>query len=287
MNRRSIGVLVTGAIIFIGGLTHYESVQGARAIPDNNLSYPVLITLNTGSTASGFYLGDSVHSYLYLVTARHVLFDTLNALKSDGATLLPYPLDPKDSGRNVLELDFKTIHEAENIRCHETSDVAVVRIAQLLRRGKELRTKFFDGVKVKEGSKSGLLMVAIENTKSFDDVLIANEVYVFGYPTSLGLKRIPQLDYDRPLLRRGIVAGKNNSLKTIILDCPAYKGNSGGPVLEAERVGLITKFNVIGVIIQLVPYITHSYSDTTTIMLNSGYSVAIPMEMVLKLLWEE
>lgn len=186
------------------------------------------------------------------------------------------------------------MNEAESIQYHKTHDVAIIQIGRVSGRDKKQPLEFFDGVKLKEKTKSGFLGVNIENTKNLDDVLTGNEVFIFGYPMSLGMEEIPQLDHTRPLLRKGIVAGKNKTLKTIILDCPGYKGNSGGPVVEAEEVELgKTKFTVIGVVSQFVPSEqtlenkTHGYSDTTTIMLNSGYSVAIPMEKVKELLWKE
>jgi hypothetical protein len=71
--------------------------------------------------------------------------------------------------------------------------------------------------------------------KTFDQVLIGNDVIMYGYPTSLGLANILQLNPDRPLLRKGIVAGKNLQQHTLILDCPIYQGNSGGPIFEIDR----------------------------------------------------
>lgn len=58
---------------------------GIRAIPDDNLAYPVLVELDSKETATGFYLSDK--KYIYLVTAKHVLFDKSKALKSNGVTL--------------------------------------------------------------------------------------------------------------------------------------------------------------------------------------------------------
>ena len=43
-----------------------------RALPDDNLAYPVLVTFKN-SQGSGFYL--TTPSALYLVTATHVLYD--------------------------------------------------------------------------------------------------------------------------------------------------------------------------------------------------------------------
>lgn len=50
--------------------------QAARQIPDDNLAYPVLLTLKTDSktfTGTAFYL--RMTNRIVLVTARHVLFE--------------------------------------------------------------------------------------------------------------------------------------------------------------------------------------------------------------------
>ena len=111
---------------------------------------------------------------------------------------------------------------------------------------------FTDGAVLTEKAESGMLTVGMDTVKHFDEVLTGNDVFVFGYPTSLGLKsdptRPPQFDPSLPLLRKGIVAGKNPRLHTLILDSPIYFGNSGGPALEVEQDGLQRRFRVIGVV---------------------------------------
>lgn len=118
--------------------------------------------------------------------------------------------------------------------------------------------------------------------------MVANEVFIFGYPVSLGLKNIPQIDFTKPLLRKGIVAGKNDTLRTLVLDCPVYWGNSGGPVLEVETVGVATKrFTIVGVVSAFVPLVetwrneTQGYQNID--VSNSGYSVASPLDPVMAL----
>ena len=76
----------------------------------------------------------------------------------------------------------------------------------------------------------------------------------------------------------------------IVLDVPLYKGNSGGPVLEVEQVSAFeVRFPVIGVVSQFIPYaeewvnVKHGYSNIQ--ISNSGYSVAIPMDSVLELIY--
>jgi len=265
-----------------------------RDIPDDNLAYPVLVTLDNRDTGSGFYLrtGDR----FYLVTARHVLFK-ISAdpsrgkhpfdLKTKTVELLSYPRDPKEAGRILLKLDLVKLESEGATKPHPTAEVAVVRIGTVETKGTSWALKPAEGVEVKELAPSGLVAVAMETADKLDQVMVANEVYIFGYPTSLGLKQIPQIDYERPLLRKGVVAGNNEKLGTIVLDCPAYQGNSGGAVLEVQRAGLVINFRVIGVITAFVPFAetwenkTQGYS--TISISNSGYSVAVPMDKVLEL----
>jgi hypothetical protein len=91
------------------------------------------------------------------------------------------------------------------------------------------------------------------NIKKIEDVSIGNDIFIFGYPTSLGIETHPQIDKRKPLLRKEIIAGKNINSKTIILDAPIYKGNSGGPVVEVDQVSLTkTKFPIIGVVTEFM-----------------------------------
>jgi hypothetical protein len=142
------------------------------------------------------------------------------------------------------------------------------------------------GVTIESTAKGGFLSVAVENIKTFDKVLVGNDVIVFGYPTSLGLEKLPQLDPSRPVLRKGIVAGSDPVKKSIVLDCPIYFGNSGGPVLELDREAFVTHLLIIGVVSQYVPFVETAGSRTAalSVLTNSGYSIATPMDFVLELI---
>jgi hypothetical protein len=142
------------------------------------------------------------------------------------------------------------------------------------------------GVTVVEAAQQGIVAVARVNIRSLNEVLIGNDVVMFGYPTSLGIpprpQQPPQLEPDRPLLRKGVVAGKNITTNSIVLDRPAYYGVSGGPVLEIDRELTVAHFWLIGVVKEFVPYV--EMTRTFSIVSNSGYSVATPMDFVLPLI---
>ena len=82
-------------------------VRAQRSIPDDNLAYPVLIQL-PNEPASGFYLNTG--NSLYLVTAKHVLFDPptgnppTSHLHSGPMVLVSYSRDPKEPGTNRIKL---------------------------------------------------------------------------------------------------------------------------------------------------------------------------------------
>jgi Trypsin-like peptidase domain len=273
-----------------------------RAIPDNNLAYPVLITLGDGSSGSGFYL--NAGGGLYLVTAKHVLFNALNqTLLSTRLDLLSYSANPQDLGKIRLTVDLSILQLSGMVKPHPTQDVAVVRLFDLPSQsipppaaqpkltttaqadGPITPMRSLPGVTLQSWVGPGIVSAGLDGIKTFDKVLVGNEVMLFGYPSSLALQELKQLDPSRPLLRKGIVAGTNIERKSIILDCPVYFGNSGGPVLEMDRDGFTTRLHVMGVVNQYVPFVQSAGAQTFAMQLasNSGYSIITPMDYVLEL----
>ena len=179
-----------------------------------------------------------------------------------------------------MTLNLDALFAAGEIKVHPKEDVAVIRIGIKTSTKPEEKGTFtmqmVPGVKVEETAPHGIRGAELKIIKKFEEVLVGNEVYIFGYPTSLGLKEIPQLDPLYPLLRRGIIAGRNFSTKSLVIDGAVYPGNSGGPVLEVSHQVFQTEFRMIGVIREFVPY--------KTTVLNSGYAIATPMDFVLELI---
>jgi Trypsin-like peptidase domain len=295
--RSSCSILAALAIVLCGA----RAADAQRAIPDDNLAYPVLIH-GKADMASGFYLNNATATFL--VTAKHVLFDLkTNKLIDSQLDLLSYSKNPSESGRCLLTLDLAVLDKAGNVKADPSEDVALIKIATFTGTSPSgtpapvsnatqstpppRMMQFVAGVTMKENTANGIVGVSLDNVKTFAQVLVGNDIFVFGYPSSLGLQELPQLDLLHPLLRKGIVAGENINSRSIVLDCPVYQGNSGGPVLEADHQGFGVHFSIIGVVIQSVPYADlwvnarQHYVNTT--LLNSGYSIAAPMDAVLKL----
>jgi hypothetical protein len=254
-----------------------------RDLPQNNLSYPVLITIGPG-LGSGFLC--TTPDKIALVTAKHVLFDKSGALVDQTASLTAYAADDQ-STKLEFRLDLPLLAKNRLIRAHATADVAVIEIGTVdtadtggadLHLGVSKAGEWPDGKNV-VGCPS-------ESYKKAADVLISNEVFLFGYPVSLGQGL--QLDRSRPLLRKGIVAGKTRDGR-IVIDCPVYFGNSGGLVVEVTHLAGKRIIHAVGIAVELVPFVEEIYSKQFAANVglrieNSGYSIVEPMDRVLELL---
>lgn len=271
--RKAIFLVVVLALIRV-----HSRAQSAKGIlPQNNLGYPVLISLNNGATGSGFYL--QLKDDIYLVTAKHVLFDprTDTAL-AQFFTLRSYTDDVRELSPAIFTVDLNQV-DANAIRKHRTDDVVCIQIFRRAPDGFQSAT----GVTRASEPKGNVIFVAQESTKTLANVLVGNDVLLMGYPTSLGLQPMTQIDASRPLLRKGIVAGIGPNKRSIILDCPVYFGNSGGPVIEIDEESIgRRRFSVIGVVIQYIPF--EDGGRTFVIRANSGYSVVAPMDSVFELI---
>jgi Trypsin-like peptidase domain len=268
------------------------------SLPPDNLGLAVLITVKDGNrtdsrvigTGSGFYVEDG--KAFMLVTARHVLYDpNTGALRGPVVELLSYSKDETDPIPYSYSLDLATL--GPNVKAHPTQDVAVVKFATIVLtapKAGEMRTLAGVSAQMRPSSSAQSLITAhLPDVRKFNDVAVGNDVLILGYPTSIGLQQFPQIDPRRPLLRKGIIAGKNYQKRSLILDCPSYQGNSGGPVLQYIPRGLGNfEIEVSGVVVELVPFADielhpqMNYQKAT--LLNSGYSIAVPMDYVLELI---
>jgi Trypsin-like peptidase domain len=284
------GCLILVAVLSFAsvGLAHAR-----RMIPDDNLAYPVLIILQTkgGTTlslGSGFYF--SVNAAQYLVTAKHVIQSGLPDEKTHQAEvpdlvlqLVSYSKDLPTPQRILLTVDFKVLLDKGDVRAHKTRDVAVIKLgAQKEEQDHSLTTFFSPGVKKVEFAESGMVSATMNAVRKFDEVLVGNDAILYGYPASLGLPDAQQFDPLRPLLRRAFIAGKDPTRHTLIIDGPVYRGNSGGPVFEIDPEPPDIYFHLVGIMVEFIP-LTEKAADFT-MLLNSGYSIAEPIDFALELM---
>lgn len=278
-------VRLYATILIFLAFFHVTPSYASRDMPDDNLAYPVLITSNgnpRSSSGTGFYLNEGRATFL--VTARHVLFKDSENMLADTILCRSYSKDLSDPTPNVISLNLTHLNKLGEVKAHKVYAIAVVRIGRAV----EDKVKMNEGVSSISHARAGIVGVAASSIKIFEKALVGNEVFLFGYPLSLGMKETPVFDYSRPLLRKGILAGKHEARKTLILDLPAYPGNSGGPVLEVETDGPFSKtFRVVGVVTEFIPTVEtwtntpYRYENHT--IGNSGYSVAASMDAVLEM----
>lgn len=258
------------------------------AIPPDNLSYPILIRLENGSTGSGFFLNG--RKFTYVITAKHVLYGQEGRLLVNTATLISYGVNPTDRSHKRVTVDLTTLTRSGHIYLNDKRDVAAFLYGSVVNETRDLQ--LIPGIQLIEQANSKTAGIRADSIKKYNEVSISNDVWLFGYPSSIGLQESPQFDYSMPLLRKGIVAGKYDAAQTILLDCPSYYGNSGGPVIESEEVyderGLGVSYYLIGVLVEFIPYVEkwrNSKSNIENIeFMNSGYSVAVSMNAVLEIL---
>jgi hypothetical protein len=257
-------------------------------IPEESLSFPVYIKLSKGGSATGFYYTDLIN--FYLVTAKHVFFDpTTGKLNSESAELISYPRDPYKNPYNLFNCDLKWLLDKNLVVYDKQFDVAVALIGKQEKIDSINMVVRYNDAIIKQNPQTSRVNPFGKNIiLESKDLPVGTEVHIFGYPTSLGIKQMPQLELTQPLLRRGIVAGKNYKLNTIILDCPVYKGNSGGPVVASIHNGLETQFKLVGIVSEFVPFeekwINDKYGYANVEYSNSGYSIIAPIEIMLELI---
>jgi S1-C subfamily serine protease len=224
--------------------TALAGVARAQAyLPEDNLAYPVQVVV-PGAGGTGFFVRRDRE--LFLVTARHVLFDVLTGrLHASELTLRALSRDVHETAVTVIHVNAAQLEDARQIRADEPRDVAVVRLATLRPDG--LNTT--PGVVVTERAKGAIVVAPFDYLTRYADVDISSQIFMFGYP-SIGVADFSQIDRTRPLVRGGIVAGLNAALKTIIIDAPVNHGNSGGPVVQLSRAN---RLRIIGIATQFVP----------------------------------
>jgi hypothetical protein len=261
-------------------------------LPQDNLAYPVKIECECEpkNYGSGFLLNYQ-NKAIFLITAKHVIYEQQeNKEMMLHSKLLTISVKDKNLSQTKpikINIDLNKT----KIKISDGADVCCVKIGTLVDIPDTNSHKiiFSDGIdKLKAENVNNFVTVSSDNFLLFDNIVSSADIFVLGYPVSIGSHQNPQLDYDQPLVRKGIIAGKNNLNKTVILDCAVYGGNSGGLAIQAQQTDLVTtKYSVVGIVVEFIPFYEimysrqHKYQNLN--IENSGYSVLIPADCILDL----
>lgn len=269
-------------------------MQRRNVLPEDNLYYSVLLSLDEGkSYGSGFRTKYENHNYL--VTARHVLFDENLELRAKNLIMTCQNSNNTDDPV-ILGIDLEQAY----CKYDKSNDVAIIRLGKFVKLYKKevplkgdksehkrptalIAENYVTEISLPENSR--LISLDKEATRGIDEIRIGNDVFLMGYPTSLGMKRNEDFDSSRPLLRKGIIAGVHKNKNTFIIDCPTYFGNSGGSVVEYGEDGF---YRIIGIVSKYIPFVTKWHSNREQItnieLTNSGYTVCVPIETAFNLI---
>lgn len=242
---------------------------------------------------SGFLLQAS--NSVYVVTARHVVFhlEGTNGWKLNHKKIEVNAFTALGSLTNeqqvTFTVDVNLLLTLDEVRYQTNRDIALIRIEQCDPTNNAL-VNFLPGVQMM--SPGLVLSPTPENRlkRPIDASIVGSDVFLFGYPNSIGIPSNPRIDPTHPLLRKGIIAGINPSQQTIILDCPVYQGNSGGPAILRQQVNSAQwEFYVIGIAVEWIPFLdvweSKRFRYTNETLSNSGYSVVESSESILSLVW--
>ena len=240
-------------------------------------SVAVLIQTSSGS-GSGFYLQDSSRKFICLVTACHVLMDLQkSSLYSDTAIFISYKKNSQRDGRDSFKVSLISAYKNGMLKYDIVNDVVVVKFA--VTNGPAIN--YLPFVTKVTLTNTYLNPFEMHQIKRIADIETMTDIYTIGYPKSLSLN--VNFDYNRPLIRHGILAGVDIAKNKIIADCPTYQGNSGGMVFELNKFS--GEIFLIGLVSQFVPFEEHwkneAYGYYNTNVYNSGYTVVAPIDAIL------
>lgn len=250
----------------------------------------VQLKYDGGGSASGVIVSDS--NYFYLVTARHCLIkefsETSTQLIDSALKFYSYKNDPFTDKPDSFQLSLSTAYRNGNIFFDSIQDISICVIAKVLKYTSDGNSVFSYSSCLKKLGKNSPGGIGPDLIKGFDDVKVGLDCVIFGFPAALKLYNKNDYDFERPLLRKGAIAGKDKKVGSIIVDCPSYQGNSGGPVftvseLNANAVGLI---GIVSRSILNVETLESSYYRSTVSInfTNSGYTVVVPIQFAVELM---
>ena len=232
------------------------------SIDTDNFSFATFLSVNNGDYfGSGFRIITATKQYL--ITAKHVLYVNDHLLQEVWIKSRNYNGELYEAFDAVIDLS------PDNVTTFGNSDLAVVELH--IDYGLHITSKGLN-----------IAHVEIDDLVVFEDIKISQGIFLVGYPSSL-VTNDDFYENDRPLLRYGIIAGKNTNQNTFIIDALAYYGVSGGPILKIDDQN---KLKVLGVVSRYVPFITEWKNKYEMSLIrhdfyNSGYAVCERLDEII------
>ena len=285
MLRKSLFALVFFLQIF---LTSY----GQYSVKKEFLNPSVLITCKTANgTVTGFGFFYQVDTILYLITAAHVVFRQLKNTNgyitytsySPKITISYYSNDAFTDTISSLRFNIDGLVQSNMTIYNSKRDIAILKIGTV--------PIGHPGVYYFAEYASNKIGPTVSYSKDISTSIgkysIGDDVFMFGFPKSLALHNVKLFDSDRPLVRKGAVAGIDRINSTVIIYCPSYPGNSGGPVSVVHNGSI----DVMGFVDAFIPFINQTVpsdsSNSSIVVNNSGYTVVVPIENVYNLIQQK
>jgi hypothetical protein len=258
-------------------------IDNMSFLTPDNIKGTLRISTANGNLGSGFYLWYE-DKYMFLITAKHVLYDKIKGEFRANYVTIHSSIVRKNEAGDSYGIDLKKLNF--DLVCCSKHDIAIILIA--FREGGRFHPiDYCEGLKI-EGN---CFSVFIDKySLKIEELRVAEEVIVAGFPTSINLYEQLGFDFNTPLVRKGIVSGFNFKNDYIIIDCELNYGNSGGPVTTINRPDSEKRVSLIGIASSFV-YLTESYVNTRNYLrhdyaVNTGYSIVIPMFYVTDLIIE-
>jgi hypothetical protein len=114
---------------------------GQNALTESSNTIPVLIQLDS-STGTGFYAFSN--NSIYLVTAKHVLMDGNNELRSQKGTLISGTKRHAAKPKNVVTTDFYELLKKNHIKYSTEHDYIIVKLGDLVFQNSEVHARLFN-----------------------------------------------------------------------------------------------------------------------------------------------
>lgn len=231
-------------------------------------------------SGSGF-LYDTGKS-IYLLTAKHVLFNSKNNTLFDEIVFYSYPQDAQKENAVEYSVKINEAYKQKKVRFGNDYDIIAIQLG-VTRPGV---ANYFNFVSKNRDASNINIFSLNDCVLNLDSINIGDDIYIIGYPKSLETAQHSNFNFNRPLARKGIISGKDYKHHTILIDCPSYGGNSGGPVLLKKD----NELKIIGLVSSYVPYIDYWINPVTKITnretSNSGLTIVIPFYAIIRDLYD-